>query len=128
MPSDGGKKLTIAQAARQAGMTIEGIRNAIRRGKLKAEIVATRPVYAILPQDLQAYLHRAEKEPRGRRRFPDCAMNDCDVGRAEWRKKDSLQRICRWPAPIDPRSWRHNGTSNGTNRKNRLVASVANAR
>jgi hypothetical protein len=63
-----GKKLTVAQAARQAGMTIEGIRNAIRRGKLKAEIVATRPIYAIRSLDLKAYLRLAEKEPRGRPR------------------------------------------------------------
>ncbi len=39
--------LTLAAAARRAGMTIEGIRDAIRRGKLRAEVVATRPVYAI---------------------------------------------------------------------------------
>lgn len=61
-------RLTLAEAARRAGMTIEGIRNAIRRGKLKAQVVATRPVYAIRPADLQTYLLEAEKEPRGRPR------------------------------------------------------------
>jgi hypothetical protein len=61
-------RLTLAEAARRAGMTIEGIRDAIRRGKLRAEVVATRPVYAILPSDLEAYLRAAEKQPRGRPR------------------------------------------------------------
>lgn len=49
-------------------MTIEGIRDAIRRGKLRAEVVATRPVYGISLADLEAYLREAEKEPRGRPR------------------------------------------------------------
>ncbi|HEV3262400.1 MAG TPA: hypothetical protein VG013_36450 [Gemmataceae bacterium] len=49
-------------------MTIEGIRDAIRRGRLRAEVVATRPVYAIHPADLEAYLREAEQEPRGRPR------------------------------------------------------------
>ena len=68
MASDEEVKLTLAEAARQAGMTIEGIRDASRRGKLKGEIVAMRPVYGIRPSDLQAYLREAEKEPRGRPR------------------------------------------------------------
>ena len=61
-------KLTLAAAARRAGMTIEGIRDAIRRGKLRVEVVAMRPVYAIRPADLEAYLRQAEREPRGRPR------------------------------------------------------------
>lgn len=61
-------RLSVAEAARQAGMTIEGIRDAIRRGKLKAEVIATRPVYAIQQSDLAAYLQEADKEPRGRPR------------------------------------------------------------
>jgi hypothetical protein len=68
MPGQDKTRLTLAEAARRAGMTIEGIRDAIRRGKLKAEIVATRPVYAISPADLEAYLRQAEREPRGRPR------------------------------------------------------------
>jgi hypothetical protein len=60
--------LTLAEAARRAGMTLEGIRDAIRRGKLRAKVIATRPVYAIRPLDLQAYLRQADKEPRGRPR------------------------------------------------------------
>jgi hypothetical protein len=65
-PKEG--RLSLAEAARRAGMTIEGIRDAIRRGKLRAEVVATRPVYAIRPADLEAYLRQADKEPRGRPR------------------------------------------------------------
>jgi hypothetical protein len=61
-------QLTVAEAARQAGMTIEGIRNAISRGKLRAEVIATRPVYAIRLSDLLLYLQEADKEPRGRPR------------------------------------------------------------
>ena len=68
MPFDQEIKLTLAEAARRAGMTIEGIRDAIRRGKLQAEVIATRPVYAIRPADLEAYLREVEKEPRGRPR------------------------------------------------------------
>jgi hypothetical protein len=68
MPRRDKQMLTLAQAARRAGMTIEGIRDAIRRGKLHAEVVATRPVYAIRPADLEVYLRQAEKEPRGRPR------------------------------------------------------------
>jgi hypothetical protein len=68
MPEHEKGKLTLAEAARRAGMTIEGIRDAIRRGKLRAEVVATRPVYAISLADLEAYLREAEKEPRGRPR------------------------------------------------------------
>lgn len=68
MPRGDEALLTVAEAARRAGMTIEGIRDAIRRGKLRAEVVATRPVYGIRPEDLQTYLHQAEKEPRGRPR------------------------------------------------------------
>jgi hypothetical protein len=49
-------------------MTIEGIRDAIRRGKLRAEVVATRPVYGIDPADLADYLRAADNEPRGRPR------------------------------------------------------------
>lgn len=62
------ERLSVADASRQAGITIEGIRNAIRRGKLKAEVVATRPIYRIRPEDLQAYLQSVEIEPRGRPR------------------------------------------------------------
>lgn len=61
-------RLSVAEAARRAGMTIEGIRDAIRRGKLKAKVIATRPVYAIKQLDLGAYLQEADKEPRGRPR------------------------------------------------------------
>jgi hypothetical protein len=68
MSQDEEARLTLAEAARRAGMTIEGIRDAIRRGKLRAEVVATRPVYAIRPADLDAYLFQAEQEPRGRPR------------------------------------------------------------
>jgi hypothetical protein len=68
MPHGDELLLTVAEAARRAGMTIEGIRNAIRRGKLRAEVVATRPVYGIRLEDLQTYLRQAEKEPRGRPR------------------------------------------------------------
>jgi hypothetical protein len=68
MPADEPERLTLAEAARRAGMTSEGIRDAIRRGKLRAEVIATRPVYAIRPADLEAYLRRAENEPRGRPR------------------------------------------------------------
>jgi hypothetical protein len=68
MPQHDETKLTVAEAARRAGMTIEGIRDAIRRGKLQAEVIATRPVYGIRPADLEAYLRQADKEPRGRPR------------------------------------------------------------
>jgi hypothetical protein len=68
MPEKTEDRLTLAEAARRAGMTIEGIRDAIRRGKLRAEVIAVRPVYAIRPADLEAYLREAEKEPRGRPR------------------------------------------------------------
>lgn len=68
MPADDQERLTLAEAARRAGMTIEGIRDAIRRGKLRAEVIATRPVYAIRPANLEAYLRQAENEPRGRPR------------------------------------------------------------
>jgi hypothetical protein len=68
MPHGDKALLTVAEASRRAGMTIEGIRDAIRRGKLRAEVVATRPVYGIHPDALQAYLRQAEKEPRGRPR------------------------------------------------------------
>jgi hypothetical protein len=68
MPEHNEARLTLAEAARRAGMTIEGIRDAIRRGKLRAEVVATRPVYAIRPADLEAYLRQADQEPRGRPR------------------------------------------------------------
>jgi hypothetical protein len=68
MPEANETNLTLAAAARRAGMTIEGIRDAIRRGKLRAEVVAMRPVYAIRPVDLETYLRQAEKEPRGRPR------------------------------------------------------------
>ena len=54
MPEPEEASLTLAESARRAGMTIEGIRDAIRRGKLRAEVVATRPVYAIRPADLEA--------------------------------------------------------------------------
>ncbi len=56
------EKLSVAEAARHAGMTIEGIRDAIRRGKLKAEVIATRPIYAIQQSDLAAYLQEADKD------------------------------------------------------------------
>jgi hypothetical protein len=68
MPPHDEALLTVAEAARRAGMTIEGIRDAIRRGKLHAEVVATRPVYGIRLEDLQTYLRQAEEEPRGRPR------------------------------------------------------------
>ena len=42
-------------------MTIEGIRDAIRRGRLKAEVVEMRAVYAIRLSDLQAYCVRWTK-------------------------------------------------------------------
>jgi hypothetical protein len=62
------KNLTLSGAAKEAGMTIEGIRDAIRRGKLKATVIATRPVYRISRAALAAYLRQADKEPRGRPR------------------------------------------------------------
>ena len=68
MAAAGKERLTLAEAAREAGMTIEGIRDAVRRGRLRAEVIATRPVYAIRRADLEAYLREAEKEPRGRPR------------------------------------------------------------
>ena len=54
------KPLTVTAAARLAGMTIEGIRKAIRRGKLKAVVVATRPVYGVRHEDLASYLESVE--------------------------------------------------------------------
>jgi excisionase family DNA binding protein len=63
--------LTVAEAARQAGMTIEGIRDAVRRGKLRAEVVATGPVYGIHLEDLQTYLRQAENEPGEWMRSPE---------------------------------------------------------
>jgi hypothetical protein len=45
--------MELAEAARRVGMTIKGIRDAIRQGRLWAEIVATRPTYAIQPADLE---------------------------------------------------------------------------
>ncbi len=66
MASSSDEQVTVAEAARQAGMTIEGIRDAIRRGRLKAEVVEVRPVYAIRLSELRAYLREADRDPRGR--------------------------------------------------------------
>lgn len=68
MSDSNDNQLTVAEAARRAGMTIEGIRDAIRRGRLRAEVVELRPVYAIRVSDLESYLREVEKEPRGRPR------------------------------------------------------------
>jgi hypothetical protein len=62
------EQISVAEAARQAGMSNEGIRDAIRRGRLKAEVVKQRPVYAIRLADLRTYLKEVENEPRGRPR------------------------------------------------------------
>jgi hypothetical protein len=68
MAPSGDEQMSVAEAARQAGMSIEGIRDAIRRGRLKAEVVETRPVYAIRLSELRTYLEEVDKEPRGRPR------------------------------------------------------------
>jgi hypothetical protein len=68
MALSGDEQMSVADAARQAGMSIEGIRDAIRRGRLKAEVVEMRPVYAIRLSELRTYLEEVDKEPRGRPR------------------------------------------------------------
>ena len=68
--------LTVAEAAERIGVQPDAIRNAIRRGALKAERYGSR-VYLITPKDLDAYASRPTRQYRDpRRRKPSTDQDE----------------------------------------------------